>query len=61
MKGNVENLPLVLTVDETAKILQLGKATVYELVRCGRLRSLRVGRKIRVPGEALRDFLSTTL
>lgn len=52
MNETVENLPLALTVDETAKVLQVGRAMVYALVRCGQLRCLRVGRKIRVPRSA---------
>lgn len=59
MNGNFESLPLVLTVEQTAQVLQLGKTRVYELVRLGKLRSLRIGRKIRVPKNALLDFLDT--
>ena len=55
---NSENLPLALTVDQAAQVLQLGKSLVYNLVRCGKLRSLRVGRKIRIPRDALLEFLS---
>ena len=54
------DLPLALTVDQAAKVLQLGKSLVYALVRCGRLRSLRVGRKIRIPREALLEFLDAS-
>lgn len=53
-----DKLPLALTVSETAELLQLGKSSVYALVRCGQLRSLRVGRKIRVPRSALAEFLN---
>lgn len=59
MNGNYESLPLVLTVEQTAQVLQLGKTRIYELVRSGKLRSLRIGRKIRVPKNALLDFLDT--
>jgi len=59
MKGNDENLPLALTVAETAGVLQISKAPVYELVRSGKLRSLRIGRKIRIPRRALLEFLNT--
>lgn len=54
---NPDDLPLALTVDQTAKVLQLGKSLVYEMVRSGQLRSLRVGRKIRIPRSALLEFL----
>lgn len=55
-----DNLPLALTVEQAAKALQLGKPRVYELVRSGKLRSLRIGRKIRIPRDALLEFLDVS-
>lgn len=52
-----EELPLILTVAEVAKILRIGKNTTYKLIRCGKLRSLRIGRQLRVPRQAVLDFL----
>lgn len=54
---DLDNIPLALTVEQTAQVLQLGKSLVYEMVRSGQLRSLRVGRKIRIPRSALLEFL----
>jgi excisionase family DNA binding protein len=45
-----------LKVGEVAAILRCGKNQAYELIRDGRLRSVRIGRAIRVPREALEDF-----
>lgn len=50
-------LPLVLQVPDVAKTLRLGTGKVYELVRCGRLRSIKVGKKILVPRAAIFEFL----
>ena len=50
-------LPLVLQVPDVAKVLCLGTGKVYELVRCGRLRSIKVGKKILVPRAAIFEFL----
>lgn len=58
MDKSTRTEPLVLTVKETAEVLQIGKALVYDLVRSGKLRSLRIGRKIRVPRSALAEYLS---
>lgn len=55
---NLDYLPLALTVEQTAHVLQLGKTRIYELTRSGKLRSLRVGRKIRIPRSALLEFLN---
>ena len=58
--GNVveELLPLVLTVPEAGKALRIGKNSAYELVRCGKLRCIRVGRAIKIPRSAIYDFLN---
>ena len=41
-------------------ILDIGRNTAYELVRSGKIRSIKVGRQIRVPRDAVVEFLSGT-
>ena len=53
-----EDLPLTLTVEEAGQILRVGRNTAYDLVRCGKLPSVRVGKQIRIPRQALLDDLS---
>ena len=53
-----EDLPLTLTVEEAGQILRVGRNTAYDLVRCGKLRSIKVGKQIRIPKQALQDYLS---
>ena len=48
---------LVLTPVETAKLLRIGRATVYEQIRQGTIPSIRMGRKILVPRRALEKLL----
>ena len=55
---SLEDLPLTLTVEEAGQILRVGRNTAYELVRCGKLPSVRVGKQIRIPRQALMDYLS---
>ena len=55
---SLEDLPLTLTVEEAGQILRVGRNTAYELVRCGKLPSVRVGQQIRTPRQALLDYLS---
>ena len=50
-------LPLVLTVAEAGEALRIGRTAAYSIVRCGKLRSVRVGRTIRVPRDAIAEFL----
>lgn len=51
-------VPLALTVRELARMLGVSKNTAYDLVRSGQLRSIRVGRQIRVPRSAMEDYLN---
>ncbi len=53
-----DDLPLTLTVEEAGQVLRVGRNTAYELVRCGQLRSIKVGRQIRVPKDAVSDYLT---
>lgn len=54
------DLPLALTVCQVADLLGVSKNTAYNLVRSGQLRSVRVGRQIRVPRSALENYLNGT-
>lgn len=53
-----DDLPLVLRVDDLMPVLDIGRNTAYELVRSGQIRSIRVGRKLRIPKQAVEDFLT---
>ena len=48
---------MVYTVAETARLLKLGRTTCYELIARGELPTVRVGRSVRVPAEALRAWV----
>ena len=51
------SLPLVLEVAEAAKILRIGIGHCYDLTRCGRLRNVKVGKRILIPRAAIFEFL----
>lgn len=53
-----DDLPLTLRVEELMSILGIGRNTAYELIRSGQIRSIRVGRQLRVPKDAVLDFLT---
>lgn len=55
---SLDNLPLTLRVEELMPIFGVGRNTAYELVRSGQIRSIRVGRQLRVPKDAVQDFLN---
>lgn len=53
-----DDLPLTLRVEELIPVLGIGRNTAYELVRSGQIRSIRIGRQLRVPKDAVLDFLT---
>ena len=55
--NSIDELPLVLRVEDLMPILDIGRNTAYELVRSGKIRSIKVGRQIRVPRDAVVEFL----
>ncbi|MEF2278786.1 helix-turn-helix domain-containing protein [Deinococcus sp. YIM 134068] len=44
--------------EEVAPLLGVGRNGVYDLIRTGQLRSIRVGRKILIPLSAIEEFLN---
>jgi len=53
-----DDLPLTLRVEDLMPILGIGRNTAYELVRSGKIRSIRIGRQLRIPKDALLTFLT---
>lgn len=47
----------MLTPIETAKLLRIGRGTVYEQLRIGAIPSIRMGRRILIPRAALMKML----
>lgn len=53
-----DNLPAVLTVEETAKLLRIGRQAAYQAVRNGTIASVRIGRRRLVPKAVLDRLLA---
>ena len=51
---DLHDLPMTLRVEDLMPLLG---NTAYELIRSGQIRSVRVGKQIRIPREALLEFL----
>lgn len=51
--ATLDDLPLMLTVDEAARVLRMGRNSAYAAVADGSIPSVRFGRVIRVPRQAL--------
>ena len=52
-----EHACLTLTVTEAAQLLGIGRNSAYDLVRSGRLRSIRMGRRLIIPRQEIENFL----
>ena len=52
------NQPLLLSVSEAAELLGIHRATVYDLLATGQLRSTTLGRRRLIPRTALEAFVS---
>lgn len=49
---------LLISVEETAQLLSVGRNTCYELIRQGRLPHIRLGRRVLVPRFGLEQWLA---
>lgn len=50
--------PLLVRVEEAARILSLSRSTIYEMMDAGELPSVRRGAARRIPVAALREWVS---
>ena len=49
---------LLLRPNEAAELLGVGRSTIYALLASGDVPSVRVGRSVRLPLEALRQWVA---
>jgi excisionase family DNA binding protein len=54
------NVPALLyRVDEAATALRLSRTAIYELIRSGRIRSVKCGRRRLIPVAAVQEYLAS--
>lgn len=51
-------LPSMRTVPEVAEALNIGKSRVYDLLRTGELRSVKLGKRRLIPAKCLDEFIA---
>jgi excisionase family DNA binding protein len=49
--------PLVLTIEQAAKRLGIGRTLAYALVSSGEIESVTIGRLRRIPAECLTEYI----
>ena len=54
-------LSVLLTVEEAAELLRLGRTTTFELVMRGDIQSVKIGRRRLVPREGLNCYIAALL
>ena len=52
-----DDLPLVLCVSDLCSILRIGRNQCYHLIQSKQLRSIRIGRQLRIPRDAVIEYL----
>ena len=55
---NLRTLRLLLTVEEAAEQLGIGRTLMYALVKQGAIESVQIGRLRRIPADALPRYLA---
>jgi excisionase family DNA binding protein len=49
--------PLLLDVRDAARVLGIGRSSLYELIAAGEIEVVHIGRSARVPLAALHEFV----
>ena len=57
-ESTTEPGPSLVTVKQAARMLSLGRSTVYELIAAGRLEVVHIGRSARVPVDAIATLVN---
>lgn len=54
---NFESMPLVLSVEDIADTLAIGRNKAYGLINSGTIKALRIGQHYRIPRDEFIRFL----
>jgi excisionase family DNA binding protein len=58
MEALITEPPRLIRVEDAAKLLNIGRSAVYDLIRSGRLRSVKIGKSRRIPREAVDEVIA---
>ena len=53
----LEDFPDVLTTKQLRQVLNISKEKTYELLKCGEIKSIKIGKIYRIPKRFLNEFL----
>ena len=57
MYTSFDTMPLVLSVEDIADTLAIGRNKAYALVNTGAIRALKIGQHYRIPRDAFIEFV----
>lgn len=49
---------LVLSIDDAAKVLSVGKSKIYQEIKAGRLAAFKLGRRTFIKRESIEEYLA---
>ncbi|MGH8972791.1 MAG: helix-turn-helix domain-containing protein [Acidimicrobiia bacterium] len=52
------DLVLLLSIQEAGRALGIGRSKMYELIAAGELETVHIGRAVRVPVDAIEEFVA---
>jgi len=52
---------LLLTIAEAGEIIRVGRTRMYALVASGAIPAVRIGRSVRIPVDALREWINANV
>ncbi len=49
----------VVDIDDLQKMLKIGRSTAYEIVKNGRIKTVKIGKRDIIPKQSVIEFLNT--
>ena len=56
---NSQDMPQLLSLQKVSERTSLSRSTLYREIDAGRLKSIKIGKSVRVSEQALRDFIDS--
>jgi excisionase family DNA binding protein len=53
--------PVLYSVEEAAGLLGIGRTFMFRLIGTGQIQSLKIGKRRKIPSDALRDYITRLL
>jgi excisionase family DNA binding protein len=57
-ESNMAQDQMLLRPEEVARSLAIGRTAVFELIRTGELRSVKIGKSRRIPADAVVEYVA---